>query len=640
MSWQFASFAVLGAVLLAGFAWYEHSRPPSQIVALVAALAALAVAGRLALAPVPNVVATTDVVIFAGYAIGAAPGFTVGALAGVVSNFWLGQGPWTPWQMAAWGLAGIFGALLCRLTRGNPNRFVLAAACGLAGIAFGAIMNFSLMASYGGELSWERFLALEARAVPFDVAHAIGNVTLALIAGPAMVRMLVRFRERFEWRRSDDGGEAARPRPGRGAAVAGATLVALVLLVAPAQGADLGAAANWLQSNQNSDGGFGGTPGENSSVAMTGWAMLGLEADGRNPLDILQGAKSPVSYLRANVGSISTTGDLARTTLALAAAGVDVRGFQGHNLLTELRGREAKNGSFQGWPNSTAFAILALRAGNSPDGLENALSWLRSVQNDNGGWGDVARSPSNADTTGAVLQAVHGSSSAHAAVRYLRGAQVDGGGFRLGDSGAVNSQSTAWAVQGMTAAGLDPSSVTEGGRSALDYLDARQADDGHFRYSKTSDVTPIWVTGQVLVAAAGKSFPLTVVPRVDNQLGAAQAQGTDATGSTSSSGTLPDHTSPIPSTSGGSGKGGSKGKDKNGSGSPGVGPLAPVAGQDGVAGTESSGGKADGGAVAPAAAPSPTADDGPSPVASVGIGLATGSAALFGTWFLGRRRVW
>ena len=110
MSWQMAIFAMLGAVLIGGFAWYERSRPPSQIVALVAALAALAVAGRLVLAPIPNVVATTDVALFSGYALGGAPGFAVGALAGLISNFWLGQGPWTPWQMAGWGLAGILGA--------------------------------------------------------------------------------------------------------------------------------------------------------------------------------------------------------------------------------------------------------------------------------------------------------------------------------------------------------------------------------------------------------------------------------------------------------------------------------------------------------------------------------------------------
>ena len=61
MSWELASFLILGAVLLGGFAWYERTRPTSQVVALVAALAALAVAGRIAFAALPNVVATTDI---------------------------------------------------------------------------------------------------------------------------------------------------------------------------------------------------------------------------------------------------------------------------------------------------------------------------------------------------------------------------------------------------------------------------------------------------------------------------------------------------------------------------------------------------------------------------------------------------
>ncbi len=110
MSWQVASFVVLGLVIVGGFAWFERSRPPARLVGLVAALAALAVAGRVLLAPIPNVVATTDIVLFTGYAIGGAPGFAVGALSALISNFWLGQGPWTPWQMAGWGLVGLGGA--------------------------------------------------------------------------------------------------------------------------------------------------------------------------------------------------------------------------------------------------------------------------------------------------------------------------------------------------------------------------------------------------------------------------------------------------------------------------------------------------------------------------------------------------
>lgn len=639
MTWELASFVSLAAVLIAGFAWYEGSRPPSQIVALVAAMAALAVAGRVALAPVPNVVATTDIVIFTGFAIGAAPGFAVGALAGVVSNFWLGQGPWTPWQMAGWGLAGILGAVLCRALKGNPNRYVLAATCGLAGLAFGALMNFSLMASYGGELTLDRFLALEARAVPFDPAHAIGNVTLALVAGPAMVRMLVRFRERFEWRRAPRAGAAARP-----AATVVAMLLLTLALASPAQGAEIGKAVTWLKSAQNPNGGFPDTPGEASSVEMTGWAMLGLEAAGTNPLDVTKGKSdnNPVSYLRKRVAQISTTGDLARTTLALTAAGVDVQHFEGHNLLTELRNRMRKNGSWQGWPNLTAFSVLALRGGSSPRGLEHSLDWLRSVQGRDGGWGDVARSPSNADSTGAILQTLPKGSVAMArAVTYLRKHQLKGGGYRLGDSGSVNSQSTAWAVQGLTAAGLDPDDTRRGGSSGLEYLDRRQAGDGHFRYSRTSDVTPVWVTGQVLVAVSRKTFPLEVVPRAPqpdpadtstpdtstynpdyssalpglNQFGSSPAPIIPDIPATDNS---PSPSNPVPP------------KNK----SPSIGPVAPVS-KGGVKG-EAESTLAKGSPAAFEMGPA----DGPAPLPPIAIGIGTGIVALVGTWFIGRRRVW
>ena len=207
VSWELVSFLILGAVLLAGFAWYERSRPPSQVVALVAALAALAIAGRVAFAAFPNVKPTTDIVIFAGYALGGAPGFAVGALAALVSNFWFGQGPVDALADGGLGLCGILGAALALGGR-NAGRLGLAVTCGLAGILYGALLNFSLMATYGGELSLERFGVLSARAVPFDAAHAIGNVVLALVAGPAMVRMLAPLPRAL---RVGEAGRSTRP---------------------------------------------------------------------------------------------------------------------------------------------------------------------------------------------------------------------------------------------------------------------------------------------------------------------------------------------------------------------------------------------------------------------------------------------
>ena len=522
MSWEAGVMAMLGLTLLGGFAWYERSRPPSQIVALVAALAAISVAGRVAFSPIPNVVPTTDITLIAGFALGPAPGFAVGALSGLVSNFWLGQGPWTPWQMAGWGLTGILGAAVAVASGQRIGRFPLALICAFTGFAYGALLDFSLMVTYGGEQSLGRFLALSARGLPFNIAHAAGNAALALVAGPAMTRMLLRYRHRFEFAWSRD---AAAPSGRAGGIAAGAACVIGALLIAipvlaggeraRASGDGSAAAVSWLRGAQNGDGGFGFARGEASSPAMTGWAALGLEAAGVNPLDVDRGDATPITYLAGTAGEISTTGDIERTILLLRGAGLDPRRFQGHDLVRRLLARRGGDGSWAQQVNPTAFGILALSAAGSASGNARSAAWLRDNQNQDGGWGFAAKAASDPDSTGAALQALAASGSragTSRGVNYLRGVQRSGGGFALA-GGPVNAQSTAWAVQGLAAAGLSPASVRSGGRSALDYLASDQARDGHYRYSSSTDQTPVWVTGQALLAVNGRPFPLAPVPR-------------------------------------------------------------------------------------------------------------------------------
>ncbi len=565
MSWQVGVFAVLGLTLLGGFVWYERSRPPSQIVALVAALAAISVAARVAFSPIPNVVPSTDIALISGYALGGAPGFAVGALTGLVSNFWLGQGPWTPWQMAGWGMTGLLGAGLAMVTGRGVGRVGLAVFCAFAGFAYGALLDLSLMVTYGGEQSLDRFLALSARGLPFNIAHAAGNAALALVAGPAMVRMLLRYRRRFEfaWRRVASSGPRAR------GAIAGAACLLIALLIAvpsvlggPRAHASGGssAAVSWLRGAQNGDGGFGFGKGEASSPAMTGWAGLGLEAAGVNPLDVDSGDATPISYLAGTVGQISTTGDIERTVLLLHGAGLDPRHFQGHDLVSRLLARRGGDGSWGGQVNPTAFGILALKAAGASSGNSRSAGWLRRNQNDDGGWGFAAGSASDADSTGAVLQALAaagGGGGLRRGVTYLRGVQRSGGGFAL-SSGPVNSQSTAWAAQGLLAAGVSPASVRSGG-TPLSYLSSTQVGDGHYRYSQTSDQTPVWVTGQALMAVDNTSFPLNPVPRTVSKVTAGASSGGggavgvpagDAGGKKKPAGTAPAEASPATSISG------------------------------------------------------------------------------------------
>src|SRR5690242_4788038 len=180
MSWVGASLLVLGLALAAGFAWYERSHPSSRVLALVATLAALAALGRIAFAALPNVKPTTDIVVLAGYVLGGAPGFVVGAVAALASNLFFGQGPWTPWQMVAWGACGLFGAVLGPATGRRLGRVPLALACAAAGFGYGAIMNVYQWTTYSGDHTWRKLVVTFVASFPFDAAHAIGNLLFCL----------------------------------------------------------------------------------------------------------------------------------------------------------------------------------------------------------------------------------------------------------------------------------------------------------------------------------------------------------------------------------------------------------------------------------------------------------------------------
>jgi hypothetical protein len=506
VSWQVASLALLGFALACGFAWYERERPPARVIAVVAALAALAVVGRLAFAAVPNVKPTTDIVLFAGYALGAVPGFAVGAVTAIVSNIFLSHGPWTVWQMAGWGGVGIVGALLARTLRGRePNRYLLAAVCGLAGFAFGAWMDIYQW-TLAARQDLDTYVAVAGTSLPYNIAHAVGNVVFCLLIGPAFLRALARYRRRLEmrWERS--------PAP----VALGAVVLALVLIVPAAAVAATPTqrAASYLAKAQNKDGGFGAAPDSGSSPLYTGWAGLGLSSAGRNAQDVKRpGGRSIARYVLRGAGSLRDIGEIERTALLAKAAGLDPRSFGGRNLLAEIQSRRRADGSISGFVSYTAFGIMALRAGGVSAGGPT-INWLVRSQNADGGFGVARSSTSDADMTGAALQALAtvgrgGGPVAQRALAWLHDNQNGDGGFGQFKGRPSNSQSTSYAVQGLIAAGSGGGAVSRAQR----YLVKRQRADGSVAYSSSSTQTPVWVTAQALMALKGKPLPLGTVAR-------------------------------------------------------------------------------------------------------------------------------
>jgi prenyltransferase beta subunit len=523
VSWQLASLAVLGLVLLAGFAWYERERPTARVLALVAALAALAVVGRLAFAAIPNVKPTTDIVLFAGYALGAVPGFAVGAITALVSNIFLSQGPWTAWQMVGWGGVGAGAALLARFLRGRElGRVPLALVCGAAGLAFGAWMDVYQW-TLAARQDLDSYLAVSASSLPYNLAHAIGNVVFCLLIGPAFLRALARYRRRLDvhWEKPAIAAGAAAAvvalvvAAGAGAAGGGDAAASEAAGPHAAAASPTSRAVRYLLRAQNRDGGYGAAPGSSSNHLQTGWAGLGLAAAGRNARDVSKrGGGSIAAFVLRNAGSLRDIGEVERTVMLIASAGLSPRRFAGRDLVALIRSRRRGDGSIAGFVSYTAFGIMALKAARegTPAG---AVAYLRRAQNGDGGFGVAASSPSDTDMTGMVMQALAaagrlGGRVESRAVAYLRESQNGDGGFGAFQGRSSNAQSTAYAVQGLVAARAAGGAVAR----ALRYLRSLQARDGSIRYSRASVQTPVWVTAQALLALRRKPFPLPRVPRV------------------------------------------------------------------------------------------------------------------------------
>lgn len=518
MSWALASAAIVALAVAAQVVSFERSRPSSRLLALVAALAALAIAGRLAFAPIPNVKPTTDIVLIAGFALGASPGFAVGAITALVSNMAFGQGPWTPWQMLAWGLVGVVGAVIARATGGRIGRVGLAVAGAGCGLLFGVIMDVSQWLLYGGDPEIAKLIGFSITSLPWNIAHAAGNAAFALAFGPVLLGSLRRAKLRLEPRWLPLGARldgislpallVAAGLIGAGAAPAGRTVEA----ASPDP-------ARWLLSAQNADGGFGPDRGASSAPMTTAWAAIGLAASGRRLPDVARsGGLSVLERLMADAASADEPGEEQRLVIAAVAGGADPRSLGGRDLVSRVSRRVSASGAVsdpRSGPalNLTAFAVIALVAADADQAkVARSAAWLRARRNADGGFGPYPGSPSDVDDTAAVIQALAAAGRLDArteskAFAFIARCTGSRGGVRMAPPGGLqeNSQSTAWAAQAMVAAGRSPD-------RQVAWLRARVGRSGSVAYAPGSFQTPVWVTGQALVALSGRALPLDPPP--------------------------------------------------------------------------------------------------------------------------------
>lgn len=187
--------AIIMLVLVGVFISFEEGRATAYEVAIIAMLSATSIALRVAFAALPQVQPSTFIILAAGVVYGSRAGFMVGALTPLVSNFFLGHGLWTPFQMFAWGAAGASAGLVARAWPDISRNGLIV--MGLVwGFLFGWITNLSQM--FFVPPTWQSVITIYALSFWFEMAHAIANAVIAWVFAVEVLWVLRRYRRRFE----------------------------------------------------------------------------------------------------------------------------------------------------------------------------------------------------------------------------------------------------------------------------------------------------------------------------------------------------------------------------------------------------------------------------------------------------------
>lgn len=197
---SFIALCMIGLAMIPFCMIFEDRKPQAREILLIAVMAAIAVVGRMAFFMLPQFKPVTAIVIITGISLGAEAGFLTGAVAGFVSNFFFGQGPWTPWQMFAFGIIGFLAGILFRGKRAKykKNKGLLCLYGGVATLGiYGFLMDTSSVVVFGTGFTREALLAMYVSGLPFNIIHAISTMVFLFFLAEPMDRKLERIKKKY-----------------------------------------------------------------------------------------------------------------------------------------------------------------------------------------------------------------------------------------------------------------------------------------------------------------------------------------------------------------------------------------------------------------------------------------------------------
>ena len=196
--YYFISILILIYTMIPFVMVFEKRKPQAREILIISVLSAIAVAGRGAFFMIPQFKPVVAIVIIAGVCFGGEAGFLVGAMTGFVSNFFFGQGPWTPWQMFCFGIIGFLAGVLYRKRILKNNKISLSIFAGLSTFfIYGGIINIWSLFMFTSDITMESVIAIYTSAIPFDLIHAVASVVFIYFLSDFMIEKLERIKIKY-----------------------------------------------------------------------------------------------------------------------------------------------------------------------------------------------------------------------------------------------------------------------------------------------------------------------------------------------------------------------------------------------------------------------------------------------------------
>lgn len=204
-SYYITGTLIIIELMIPFFMAFEGRKPQARELVVIAVMCAIAIAGRVAI-PIPNFKATFALIMLAGIAFGPEVGFMVGAITAFASNFFYGQGAYTPWQMFGYGAGGMLAGFAFAKNR-LPRKPWVMAVFGFFAVIFwvGPLLDCSHIFLIVSVINWDSIIAAFVSGFPVNLSQAICTVLVMLLFARPLLDKLDRIKIKYGMMEDENG---------------------------------------------------------------------------------------------------------------------------------------------------------------------------------------------------------------------------------------------------------------------------------------------------------------------------------------------------------------------------------------------------------------------------------------------------